>query len=300
MSPFSLFNPLDPSILTGQVDPARLLGAAAGFPGGAALLVFALFWSPVGPGIPAGVLLARHAGLPPLATFGLYTLSDVLGALISHPTFALVRRVGGRVPILRRLGGWFLKLALIGSGTSAVNPPPPEPGSPPGAPRAALPALFRIGTVGFGVDVYTAGMLVAGLPVSRLTGWGAAIAGDLVWFALLLGTSLATAAIVDDDRVVGIVVLVAMVVIPVVARRIFPALRTGAPPPRAGAPAPAAPASSAPASSAPAVTREASAPAADRTGRGRAPRPARGRGARGGLPPPRSRAAGARPGRSAP
>jgi hypothetical protein len=295
MSPFALFNPLDPSVLTGQVDPARLLGAAAGFPGGAALLVFALFWSPVGPGIPAGVLLARHAGLPPLATFGLYTLSDVLGALISHPTFVLVRRVGGRVPILRRLGGGFLKLALIGSGTSAVSPPPPEPDSPPGAPRAALPTLFRIGTVGFGVDVYTAGMLVAGLPVPRLAGWGAAIAGDLVWFALLLGTSLATAAVVDDDRVVGIVVLVAMVVIPVVARRIFPALRTGAPPPRVGAPAPAAP----PASS-PAVTREVSAPAADRKGRGRAPRPARGRGARGAPPPPRSRAGAARPGRSAP
>src|SRR5438445_46643 len=86
-------------------------------------------------------------------------------------------------------------------------------------------ALFRIATVGFGVDVYTAGMLVNGLRVPRLLGWAAAIAGDLVWFAILLATSLAAAAIVDDDRVVGGVVLVAMLVIPPLARRIFPALR---------------------------------------------------------------------------
>jgi hypothetical protein len=29
------------------------------------MLVFALFWAPVGPGIPAGVVLARHLALNP-------------------------------------------------------------------------------------------------------------------------------------------------------------------------------------------------------------------------------------------
>jgi hypothetical protein len=99
----------------------------------------------------------------------------------------------------------------------------PEPG-------AVTPALWRIATVGFGVDVYTAGMLTTGLPVPRLIGWLSAITGDLLWFALLLGTSLAAARIADDDRFVALVMIVVMVAIPRLARRFLPAPRPPAPP----------------------------------------------------------------------
>jgi len=92
-------------------------------------------------------------------------------------------------------------------------------------PGNVAPALSRIATVGFGVDVYTAGMLATGLPESRLLGWTWAITGDLVWFALLLGTSLLAARVVDDDRFIAIVIVVAMIVIPRLARRFVPALR---------------------------------------------------------------------------
>jgi hypothetical protein len=68
-------------------------------------------------------------------------------------------------------------------------------------------------------------LVATGLPVPRLAGWASAIAGDLVWFALLLGTSIAAASIADDDRFIGIVVLVAMIAIPQIAKRLFPALR---------------------------------------------------------------------------
>src|SRR4029077_15559941 len=70
--------------------------------------------------------------------------------------------------------------------------------------RGVGPALFRIATVGFGVDVYSAGMVATGLPVPRALGWGSAIAGDLVWFALLLGTSMAAGGAVDDHPVGGL------------------------------------------------------------------------------------------------
>jgi hypothetical protein len=223
VNPWDLFNPahynpLDPQQLAGQMDPAGLLAAAANFPGGAAVLVFALFWSPVGPGIPAGVLLARHAGLHPALTFALYALSDVLGALVCHPLYLGLRRCAARLPALRWLGRRMMQLAMVGTRAPRLDD------LSAGA-RGTGAALFRIGTVGFGVDVYTAGMLVAGLPVPGLLGWAAAIAGDLVWFALLLATSIAAAGVVDDDRVVGITVLVAMLIIPKVAERIFPALR---------------------------------------------------------------------------
>src|SRR5213594_3490620 len=78
MSPFDVFDPsaaLDPTRYAGQAGAARLLQAAEHFPGGPVALVLALFFAPVGPGVPAGVLLARHVPLTRAATFGLYALS---------------------------------------------------------------------------------------------------------------------------------------------------------------------------------------------------------------------------------
>src|SRR5581483_4861872 len=146
-----LFNPANPQVLTGQVDAGRLLDAAANFPGGPALLVFLLFWSPVGPGIPAGVVLARHAGLSPAVTFGLYGLTDLLGAVVCNPIFALLRRASRYVPPLQWLGRHLLRLAMFGT-----RLPRAEDLRPGGQ---LAPALFRIGTIGFGVDVYSAGMV---------------------------------------------------------------------------------------------------------------------------------------------
>ena len=68
-------------------------------------------------------------------------------------------------------------------------------------------------------------MLTTVLRVPRIPGWASAIAGDLVWFSLLLGTSIVAASLVDDDRVIGLAVIVAMILIPRIARRFVPALR---------------------------------------------------------------------------
>jgi hypothetical protein len=219
MSPLDLFNPqnaLNPTAFAGAAGASRLMDAARQFPGGPVMLVFALFWAPVGPGIPAGVLLAHHLRLSPVLTFGLYVLSDVLAAIVCHPIFTLLRRHGRRVPVVRAFGKRLLRFAMIG-----VRPP--RAGDLVGGRMA--PALFRIGTVGFGVDVYTAGALGTGLPLARVPAWAAAIGGDLVWFAVLLGSSIAAAQVTDDDRWVAGVVIVVMLVVPPLARRFIPALR---------------------------------------------------------------------------
>ena len=214
MNPLDIFDPsatLDPTQFAGPTGAARLVEAAQHFPGGAVTLVLTLFFAPVGPGIPAGVLLARHVALPPAATFGLYALSDVLAAIVCHPVFALIRRHGRRLKPVHWLGRRVLSFAMIG-----VRPPE----------RAGIgPALSRIATVGFGVDIYTAGMLATGLPVPPVPGWMSAIMGDLVWFMVLLGTTVLAAGILDDDRFIGLVMIVAMIVLPRVARRFVPALR---------------------------------------------------------------------------
>jgi hypothetical protein len=214
MSPFDVFDPsaaLDPTQYAGPAGAAKLVEAGQHFPGGAMGLVLALFFAPIGPGIPAGVLLARHIALAPAATFGLYALSDALAAMVCHPLFTLMRRHGRRVKPVRWLGRRLLSFAMMG-----VRAPE----------RAGVgPALSRIATVAFGVDIYTAGMLATGLPVPPLSGWASAIIGDLVWFAVLLGTSVLAAGIADDDRFIGLVMIIAMIGLPRVARRFVPALR---------------------------------------------------------------------------
>jgi hypothetical protein len=225
MTPSELFNPnniLTTSGLTGPDGAKVLLDAGKEFPGGPIGLVFALFWAPVGPGIPAGVLLARHIPLNPATTFGLYALSDVLAAAICHPLFVGFKALARYVPALKRAGKGVLKLAMLGV--------PGGHAEARGASASGPAALFRVATIGFGVDVYTAGAVATGLDVPRVLRWACAIAGDLVWFALLLGTSIAAASFADDDRVVGGVVLAAMLVIPPLARRLFPALRPAPPP----------------------------------------------------------------------
>src|SRR5438876_1914835 len=169
MSPFDVFDPsaaLDPTRYAGQAGAARLLQAAQHFPGGPVALVLALFFAPVGPGVPAGILLARHVPLTPAATFGLYALSDAIAAIVCHPLFALLRRHGRNVKPIRWLGQRILSLAMVGVRASEQ--------------AGVAPALSRIATVGFGVDVYTAGMLATGLPVPRFRGWASAIMGDRV------------------------------------------------------------------------------------------------------------------------
>lgn len=214
MSPFEIFDPklaLDPTAFTGEAGVARLMEAASHFPGGAVGLVFALFWAPVGPGIPAGVLLARHIPLWPPVTMALYAITDLMAAAICHPIFMALRRHGRRIPRLHAVGRKFLGFAMMGVPKSARS----------GDGRLA-PVLFRIATVGFGVDIYTGGILATGLPNAKLAGWIAALIGDLIYFGVLLGTSIAAASVVDDDRFVGIVVLVAMIVIPQIGKRLFP------------------------------------------------------------------------------
>jgi hypothetical protein len=219
MSPFDIFSPslaLDPSAFTGDAGATRLMQAAAHFPGGPTGLVFALFWAPVGPGIPAGVLLAQHLRLAPALTFGLYALSDVLAVLLLNPLYSSLRAYGRRNATVRKIGKRVLAVAMFG-----VRRPTADEVR---AGRLA-PTLFRVATVGFGVDIYTGGALATGLPIPRLPGWAAALAGDLVWFALLLGSSILAAQVFDDERWIAVVVLAVTFFGPAVARRIFPALR---------------------------------------------------------------------------
>jgi hypothetical protein len=181
---------------TGPAGVRALLDAARSFPGGPAVLVFALFWSPVGPGIPAGVLLARHIPLSPPITFALYAASDLLGALVCYPLFTALRRHASRVRPLHWIGTRMLRLAMLGTRAPRVAEVQVELGR-----RRVGLALFRIATVGFGVDVYSAGMVATGLPVpgcsvgdrrSPATSSGSRCCSARAWRRALRSTTIAS------------------------------------------------------------------------------------------------------------
>ena len=116
------------------------MDAAERFPGGPVALVFVLFWSPwmAAIGIPAGLILARHAGINPFVTFGLYALTDIMGAMITHPLYAVIKRYGGRVAFLSTIGRWYVRIAMIGAKPPRIDDVRNGP---------IWPALFRIGVV---------------------------------------------------------------------------------------------------------------------------------------------------------
>jgi hypothetical protein len=219
MSPLDVFSPsafFDPTMFTGEAGVSRLIQVAAHFPGGATGLIFAFFCAPVGPWLPAGVLLAQHLRIPPAFIFGLYLVADLFVVILLNPVYSFLRAQGRRNPTIRNIGRRTLALAMIGTRRLAADDV-----------RAGhlAPALLRIATVGFGVDVYTAGALATGLPIPRLAGWTAAMVGDLVGFALLLGSSITAAHVFNDERATAAVLLVVALLGPSILRRIVPVLR---------------------------------------------------------------------------
>ena len=81
-----------------------------GWPVGA-LGAFLLFCVPIGGGIPAGVLMARNAGVSPPVMAVLYFLSDVVLAFTFEPILRALAWVGRWVPVLGRLGGAIRRIA---------------------------------------------------------------------------------------------------------------------------------------------------------------------------------------------
>jgi hypothetical protein len=168
------------------------------------LSVLTLFVIPVGGGIPAGVLLAKRRGLAwPLTAF-LYLISDILLALAFEPILRLGSRWGRRSRLGARIGAAF-KMATERSvahfnGTGA-------------GPLALV-------MIAFGVDPMTgrASALAAGH--GFIAGWAVAIAGDMLYFAVIAVSTLRLNAYIQDPNVTMLIILAAMFLLPVVVRAV--------------------------------------------------------------------------------
>jgi hypothetical protein len=166
--------------------------------------VFVVFLLPWGPGAPAGILLARKEGMSPLLIVVLYVLSDVVTAIILEPLVQLLRTRGGRSKVGKNILDTFNRLGSITQVSTG---------------RFGLPlGLF---TFTFATDFFTASVASTGIPMQRVLAWICIIAGDVLWFLIILLATLGIASFLSDDRILFVATMLIGFALPPLMRRIL-------------------------------------------------------------------------------
>ena len=166
--------------------------------------VLKLFIIPVGGGIPAGVMLAQAKGLTWPLTAGIYLVSDLLLAIVFEPILRMLAMLFGKIPFLARFNAAF-KVAMARSTAQFSG-------------TGAGP--FALVMIAFGVDPMTgrASALAAGH--GFIAGWAFAIAGDMLYFAVIAITTLRLNRYIRDPNTTMLIVLGAMFMAPMLVRSV--------------------------------------------------------------------------------
>ena len=164
--------------------------------------VFLLFAIPVGGGIPGGVLLAQSRGIVWPWMMVLYFFSDVMLALVFEPVLLLLVRISARVSLMRAVAGaWKQSLKKSSSLYAHATGP------------------LALVMVAFGVDPMTGRAAAAAAGHGFVTGWMIAIAGDMLYFTLLMVSTLWLKEAIGDGTIVMWIVFAMMIVLPALVRR---------------------------------------------------------------------------------
>lgn len=169
------------------------------------LSVLMLFLLPVGGGIPAGVLLARDLGLSWPLTAILYLFSDIVLAVSFEPVLRFFVFLGRKSPRLSRFA--VTMKAMAAKNTAMI-----------GAHDHANP--FVLVMISFGVDPMTGRSAALASGYGFILGWVFAIAGDMLYYAVVAISTLRLNAYFHDPNTAMLIVLSAMIMLPILARRV--------------------------------------------------------------------------------
>lgn len=165
--------------------------------------VLVLFLIPIGGGIPAGVVLAHQKGFvwPVMAV--LYFISDVILALVFEPLMIHFLKASRRSPALARV-----REALVQSTSKSVG-------------RMGIsPGPFTLIMITFGTDPMTGRSVAKAAGHGFLTGWTLTIIGDMLFFFVLMASTLWLNNVLGDGTWTAILITVAMLAIPALVRKI--------------------------------------------------------------------------------
>ena len=177
--------------------------------------VLVLFLIPIGGGIPAGVLLARNHGFEWPAMALLYLVSDMILALLFEPVMKLVALLVNRSPALSKFSEAMKKATSQRISNYGVRPGP-----------------FTLIMISFGVDPMTGRTAAFAAGHSFLSGWALAIAGDMIFFFVIMISTLCLDNILGDGTWTAIIIMVLMVGVPFLIRRFRSWRRMSPPVPR--------------------------------------------------------------------
>lgn len=165
--------------------------------------VFLLFSIPIGGGIPAGVVLAQSRGVGWVTMTWVYFLSDIVLALYFEPLMHLMIRLSDRFHFLVRL-----RLAMKESTNKTI------------ARFGANPGPFTLVILAFGVDPMSARAAALAQGHNFLAGWAFAIAGDMMFFAVTMASTIWLHDVLGDGTSAAVIIMIAMLVIPGLVRKI--------------------------------------------------------------------------------
>jgi hypothetical protein len=166
------------------------------------LSVLKLFLIPVGGGIPAGVMLAQTKGVAWPVTALLYLVSDIILAFLFEPVLRLLAYICSKISFLSRVAA-AMKAAtarsvhhMIGTGAGPIG-------------------LIMIA---FGVDPMTGRATAHAAGHGFLAGWAFAIAGDMLYFAVIAISTLKLNTVIKDPDITLLIILVVMFSVPTIIK----------------------------------------------------------------------------------
>lgn len=162
-----------------------------------------LFAIPIGGGIPAGVLLASQKAIAwPFMMF-LYFLSDVALACVFEPLLMLFIAAGRRVSFLARIAEAFRRTVQLTTAHYGEHKGP-----------------IALIMIAFGVDPMTGRAAAIAAGHGFITGWMIAIAGDMIYFTVIMVSTLWLKDLLGDGTATMLIILALMIVLPVIVRRL--------------------------------------------------------------------------------
>ncbi|QLY26916.1 hypothetical protein HW988_07960 [Bdellovibrio sp. KM01] len=164
--------------------------------------VFMLFAVPIGGGIPAGVILAKSRGIGWLAMSALYLISDLLLAIVFEPMMFVILWLARHLPFLQRT------IDISRDITAKTI-----------ARYGAKPGPIVLIMIAFGVDPMTGRAAALSQGHGFFGGWAIAIAGDMLFFWVVMSSTLFLNNLLGDGTWAAVIIMVLMILIPTLVRK---------------------------------------------------------------------------------
>ena len=165
--------------------------------------VFMLFTIPVGGGIPAGVVLGDGYGVSPATMAVLYFFSDIVLAIVFEPIMRGFARLARHSQLLSKLNESLKKSTARTMSNYGAKPGP-----------------FLLIMIAFGVDPMTGRAAALANGHGFITGWAIAITGDMIFFTLIMASTLWLNNYLGDGTWTAVIIMTLMLVVPPLIRKL--------------------------------------------------------------------------------